>query len=422
MKRLVFTVFAAKFLPALFFSPATAALPPGNWELIWSDEFNGTTINSSKWGSGQLPWGGQHHNDNYASWVTSEDSYLSGGSLWLRCRKAVGGEFGGYPWSEGFIWSHQWLTYGYQEIRARYPLGKGTWPAFWTLRSGWPPEFDIAEYFGSDDRMHMGFCWGPDWTDVHWDSVNLYGEGFENWHTYGLEWGPAYAKWYMDGVLRKTVSRSEIPSTAMYILLNSGMRWDYDGSTPNPNYYEVDYFRWYQEYDLPNFMDDDDASITYSGTWDIWLGNPGYKSTEHWSETTDSIATFNFTGTKARYYGFKRNDLGHAEILLDGDLVDTIDCYNSFSQYFVMLYETPDLICGEHTLAVKVKGTKNAASNGTEIIVDAFAFSQTHSEDLNLDGKIDNEDVAELAQGWQTCYDIDCLINIALYWLEGTTP
>ena len=236
----------------LICNSSTAAPPAtGDWQLVWSDEFNSSSTpiapDSNKWGSGQLPWGGQHHNDSYSSWVTSEDSYLENGLLVLRCRKAVGSEFGGYPWSEGFIWSSQWFTYGYLEIRARYPLGKGTWPAFWMLRSGWPPEFDVAEYFGSDDRMHMGFCWGTSSSDVHWDSVNLYNQGFENWHTYALEWGPGSAKFYMDGALRKTISSGEIPGTAMYILLNSGMRWDYDATTPNPNYYQLDWIRIWQE-------------------------------------------------------------------------------------------------------------------------------------------------------------------------------
>ncbi len=364
----------AMVLLGMFTFPLYADVPAGDWELIWSDEFDGTSIDDSLWDWGQLPWGGQHHNDEYASWITAEDSYLSNGSLILRCREASGDEFGGYPYSEGMVYSHAWMTYGYMEIRARHPLGNGVWPAFWMLSSGWPPEFDIAEYFGSDDRMHMGYCWGPDWTDTHWDSTNLYNEGFETWHVYGLEWGPNYAKWSMDGVQRKTFTGSDVTSSSMYILLNSGMRYDADSSTPFPNYYEVDYFRWYQENELPTVLDDDDASISYSGTWGTWSGNPGYNQTEHYSETTGSTATFTFTGTKARYYGFKRDDLGYAEILVDGQSVDTVDCYSSVGQYFALLYETPLLTSGTHTLAVRVTGTQNASSSGTEIIVDAFGY------------------------------------------------
>src|SRR5688500_4354805 len=51
-----------------------AAPPPGSWTLTWFDEFNGASIDSTKWSWGALPWGGQHHNDEYASWITPEDS------------------------------------------------------------------------------------------------------------------------------------------------------------------------------------------------------------------------------------------------------------------------------------------------------------------------------------------------------------
>lgn len=280
-------------------------------------------------------------------------------------------------YSEGMVYSNQWLQYGYLEIRARYPEGGGVWPAFWTLASGWPPEFDIAEYFGSDDRMHMGYCYGPDWTDTTWSSTNLYGEGFDSWHTYGLEWGPNYAKWYMDGVQRKTFTGSDVTSSSNYVILNSGMRSGVDSSTTFPNYFEVDYFRWYQETEIPSVVDDDDDDITYSGTWGAYSGNSGYDNTEHYSEVTDASATFTFTGCRARYYGFKRSDLGIAEILVDGESVDYVDCYSSKSQYFVLLYETPALVSGTHTLTVRVDGTKNPSSSGTEVIVDAFGVLTT---------------------------------------------
>ena len=138
-------------------------------------------------------------------------------------------------------------TYGYAEIRARYPTGKGVWPAFWSLSSGWPPEFDIAEYFGSDNRMHMGLAYGT-CCPATWNSSNFY-EEFTNWHTYGLEWGPGYAIWYKDGVVKKTIYASYVPTSSMYLILNSGMRWDADATTPFPNFYQVDYVRVYK---LPN--------------------------------------------------------------------------------------------------------------------------------------------------------------------------
>jgi hypothetical protein len=92
----------------------------------------------------------------------------------------------------------------------------------------------------------MGLCYGTT-PGEHWDSKFVTNKDFEKWHTYGVKWEPGLAKFYMDGVVQKTVSRSEVPDVGMYILLNSGMQWDYDGNTPNPNYYHVDWIRIWQE-------------------------------------------------------------------------------------------------------------------------------------------------------------------------------
>ena len=227
---------------------SSEAAPPPGYHLIWGDEFSGTNLNSAKWSWGALPWGGNYHNSSYASYITAQDSYLSGaGSLLLRCRNSgttINNTW--IPWTEGFVHSDGKFnyTYGYAEIRARFPVMHGTWPAFWTLSWGWPPEFDIAEYFGDDNRMHLGYAYGA-CCPVNWDSSNLYNEGFDQWHTYGLEWGNGWAQWYKDGAVRKTINADYITSQPMYLILNSGMTWGADGSTANPNYTEIDYCRVY---------------------------------------------------------------------------------------------------------------------------------------------------------------------------------
>jgi|GEM_PF-1704367 len=125
-------------------------------------------------------------------------------------------------------------------------------------------------------------------------------------------------------------------------------------------------------------VDNANAAVTYSGTdWGTYSGNGGYLNTEHYSETTGAVATYTFTGTQARFYGFKRNDLGHAEILVDNVLRATVDLYNASMLVDQLLFESETLAPGTHTLKVRVKGTRNAASSGTEVIVDAFAFTNS---------------------------------------------
>ena len=48
-----------------------------------------------------------------------------------------------------------------------FSSANGTWPAFWMLKSGWPPEIDVAEWFKSqNNRMHTGLAYDNSGTTV----------------------------------------------------------------------------------------------------------------------------------------------------------------------------------------------------------------------------------------------------------------
>ena len=234
-----------------FLSPLMAAPPygPDAWTMIWSDEFDGTAIDPGKWQWGALPWGGVHHNDQYHSYITPEDSYLASGSLQLRCRK-IGKTIDGtwVPWTEGFVHSNGKfrMNYGYAEIRAKFATHKGTWPAFWMLADGWPPEIDVAELFGGEYYMHHGLASGTSSSDVQWDSTKPSADGAWNWNIWGIEWGPDFLRWYKNGVAVKTINDIKVPTQAMYFMLNSGMRAGWDASTPDPHVSQIDYLRVYK--------------------------------------------------------------------------------------------------------------------------------------------------------------------------------
>ena len=226
------------------FSSAPAAPPSGQtWNLVWADEFNGTNLDTSTWGYGQKQWGAT---DNKPCLIVPEDTYLEHSNLVLRSRM---GSFAGngktYQFSCGWAWSKKWLAYGYLEIRAQYPAGKGQWPAWWMLRKGWPPEFDIAEFRGArgTDSDYMTQAVYDE--AAKWNSTTLAGD-YTGWHTYGFEWGPGYLKWFIDGKLTKTVVSSKVPAQPMYVILSAGLDGTADASTGFPNYFVIDYFRWYQ--------------------------------------------------------------------------------------------------------------------------------------------------------------------------------
>ncbi len=248
-------------------------LPPPGYNLSWGDEFNGQTLDTTAWGTGMKPWG---TTDNSPCLITPEDTYLQNGDLILRDRI---GNFGSYKYSCGWAWTKKWFKYGYFEMRAQYPKGKGQWPAWWMLKQGWPPEIDIAEYRGAPKSyMTEAFYWGS------WSTTLLnesQGWDFSTWHTYALNWGPGYLIWYVDGKVQKYYYGSQVPSDSMYVIFSAGLDGSAaDSTTGFPNYYKIDYFHVYQDtafgscYPTPIIPN---VQVNF-GTWqttDTVYANPG---------------------------------------------------------------------------------------------------------------------------------------------------
>lgn len=118
-------------------------------------------------------------------------------------RTFLSGAFNTYPYCQ---------TYGYFEITARVPAGRGLWPAFWLLPADgtWPPEIDAPEILGDD--VHTAYYslhtqdhrWlnsqsdsyaGSATTDRLRSPVDL-ASGF---HRYGMDWRPGVITFYLDG-------------------------------------------------------------------------------------------------------------------------------------------------------------------------------------------------------------------------------
>lgn len=191
--------------------------------------------------SSPAAWGTE--NQSSCTWIAPDDTYLNGdGSLVLRSRTGSFPAPSGtvFSYTSGWVWLKTWHTYGYIEIRASYPNHRGAWPAFWMLQDGWPPEIDIAEYRGNPKNyMTQAFY------DGSWYS-NTVDRDYTEWHTYALEWSEDSLKYYIDDDLVYTHTGNSVPSNDMYVILSNGTDCgDTDGSG-FPNYFNIDYFRWYQ--------------------------------------------------------------------------------------------------------------------------------------------------------------------------------
>src|SRR5699024_3879157 len=105
-----------------------------DWNLIWSDEFDGSGINMDNW-SYDVPENGRW-NDEIQSY-TENNAYIEDGSLILEAREEEITEDDGqtYDYSSAKLITKgkQNWQYGKIEIKAKMPTGQGIWPALWMM-------------------------------------------------------------------------------------------------------------------------------------------------------------------------------------------------------------------------------------------------------------------------------------------------
>ena len=244
---------------AILFSPVAAlAAPPGDgWNLKFGDDFNGSSLDDSKW-SPCFFWGTSEGCTNGGAgdlqWFQSDEVSVQDGILRLSAHKR---QSNGKQYTSGMVASHDKFSfqYGYVEFRAKVPKGNGYWPTLWLLSQNrnWPPELDVAEFVGSNTKnVHMTIHYNQ---GGHKNSSGWWGaeEGMDfskGYHTYGVEWGPDKIVWYVDGVERRRYTGAGIPQEPMYVTatLALGAAWTVppDGSTPFPGYLEIDHIKVWQ--------------------------------------------------------------------------------------------------------------------------------------------------------------------------------
>jgi len=243
----------------------------GNWDLLFSDEFDGTMLDSGKWTTCYW-WANEGCtivSNNELEWYQPENVLVADGSLHLRAERQLIGDSNGetYPFTSGMITSgratsdragHAGLVfqYGYVEIKTKLPVGKGLWPAFWMLpdNNESKPEVDIIEVLGhAPNTVHMAFHYRESNGEEARAKNVWVGPNFSaGWHTFAILWQPEALIWYIDGVERWRYSdQAYIPNQPMYLLMNLAVGGDWTGApdeaTTFPNDYEIDYVRVWEE-------------------------------------------------------------------------------------------------------------------------------------------------------------------------------
>lgn len=200
-----------------------------DWVLIWSDEFDGSTIDSAKW-SHEVNCQGGGNQEQQCYTDSEENSFVADGMLNIVARKAPEGAQ--LPYTSARLrtkYQGDW-TYGRFEMRAKLPQGQGTWPAFWMLPTdevygGWPKsgEIDIMEAVnlktvdaeGNEEAyVHGTLHYGKEWPNNESSGkAYLLPDGAnpaDDFHTYAIEWQEGEIRWYVDDYLYQTQMASEV--------------------------------------------------------------------------------------------------------------------------------------------------------------------------------------------------------------------
>ncbi len=243
---------------------STDAQPLNGWDLIWSDEFNGTSLDGSKW---QLELNeGDHGLSAYTN--RPQNLSVSDGCLVLQAQKE---SYNGAQYTSTQVSSRNkgYWKYGRFDIRAKLPVGKGMWPAIWMMPNNraygvWPQsgEIDIMENLGANTRLF--------YSTLHHSITNEMLQGTyttpegqslsDTFHVYTMIWDTGSFAFYIDSVHNYYNTNSWSPKNVAYpkpfdqsffMMFDLAVGGDWggppDNSTVFPQKMLVDWIRVYRK-------------------------------------------------------------------------------------------------------------------------------------------------------------------------------
>lgn len=243
-----------------------------NWQLVWSDDFNGSAgllPDAAKWkfdiGTGPNNNGWGNAELQYYTNRTSNVSLDGKGNLMIIAKKE---SYAGSAFTSARINTSGKFeqAYGRIEARIKTPWGPGIWPAFWMIgadvnSTGWPQcgEIDIMELRGQKPDIVNGTVHGPGYSGGASITKSF---AFENdrfdvdFHLFAVEWGVDYVDFFVDNTLYQRITPEKLKGEwvfdhPFFIILNVAVGGNYLGfptsQTPFPQSMYIDYVKVYQE-------------------------------------------------------------------------------------------------------------------------------------------------------------------------------
>ena len=184
------------------------------FELAWQEDFDQDSLDLEVWttsvGDGCPDLCGFGNNELQYYSEDNENIRIEDGVLIIEAHKQ---KRGSSDYTSGKILTRSKLEWkwGRIDVRAKLPVGRGTWPAIWMLPTingremKWPEdgEIDIMEHVGYNHGMVYGTIHTKKYNGMlgthKFDSVYV-ADAHENFHTYSIKWTEDYISWLKDDV------------------------------------------------------------------------------------------------------------------------------------------------------------------------------------------------------------------------------
>ena len=247
----------------VFAGVVARAEPPAGYKLAWNDEFDGPTLDTSKWRN-WLP-GRRHDAIN-----TEEAISVTNGCLVITTFHEGGTNYTGMVSTRDRFAPVR----GYWEARIEFNETPGMWSAFWLQSStmGRPPDDPAKAGMEIDIIEHRATAKNGDRIDtnvqhtLHWNGYGKFHQSKSHttsesglksgFHVYGFEWTESAYRFYVDGKVTWTVD-GPISKAPEFLILSSEVedkKWA--GTIPAGGFGDrsasrtkmlVDYVRYYRK-------------------------------------------------------------------------------------------------------------------------------------------------------------------------------
>lgn len=217
----------------------------GTWSILFSDEFNGTSVDTSKWSftssaeSNCDANGCSNPGNQQLEYNQGKNCTVSGGLLTITAKRETAG---GRPWTSCMLHSKPQFKTMFLETRAKLPAKKGFWPGFWTW-NGPQDEVDVFEYYSDNKtKLYLTDRTGGNSGCIH----DLTFDPTAGFHTYAAYMDGNTVTWYIDG--QRVCNGPGSPKQAASILLDMFVyeKIPPDAATTSETM-QVDYIRAWQK-------------------------------------------------------------------------------------------------------------------------------------------------------------------------------